>query len=98
MTAKSDTATDIESVKSAMRNEQLNNTTSHPDNTNEKYEVAAATDDENGSELERVATEYPAKWRLFLISVALCLSVFCMALVSDLWLQIATNSIGNLQY
>jgi hypothetical protein len=26
--------------------------------------------------------EYPAKWRLALITIALCLSVFCMALVS----------------
>lgn len=26
-------------------------------------------------------TEYPAKWRLALITIALCLSVFCMALV-----------------
>lgn len=27
-------------------------------------------------------TEYPAAWRLGLITIALCLSVFCMALVS----------------
>lgn len=27
--------------------------------------------------------EYPAKWRLTLITIALCLSVFCMALVGS---------------
>ncbi|TQS31887.1 hypothetical protein Golomagni_07818 [Golovinomyces magnicellulatus] len=82
--AKSDTATDVESVKSAMRNEQVD-ATSQPDITNEKDVAAAgqndiADDAESGADLERVTTEYPAKWRLFLISVALCLSVFCMAL------------------
>lgn len=30
---------------------------------------------------EEAQIEYPAKWRLALITIALCLSVFCMALV-----------------
>lgn len=32
-------------------------------------------------EEEEEQLEYPAKWRLALITIALCLSVFCMALV-----------------
>lgn len=32
-------------------------------------------------EEEEEQVEYPAKWRLALITIALCLSVFCMALV-----------------
>lgn len=35
-----------------------------------------------GETTEEDEEEYPAKWRLALITMALCLSVFCMALVS----------------
>jgi hypothetical protein len=31
--------------------------------------------------------EYPASWRLALITIALCLSVFCMALVRAVWVS-----------
>ena len=41
-------------------------------------EDGAAEDNEDGF-------EYPKAWRLAFISVALCLSVFCMALVSFNW-------------
>lgn len=46
----------------------------------EAGEVAAAAAAEAAEEEDE--EEYPAKWRLVLITLALCLSVFCMALVS----------------
>lgn len=48
----------------------------------EKADSGDVTDEkkiENEEEEEQL--EYPAKWRLALITIALCLSVFCMALV-----------------
>ncbi|KKK23522.1 hypothetical protein P175DRAFT_0499634 [Aspergillus ochraceoroseus IBT 24754] len=42
----------------------------------EEKDVTEATPEE----IEDEETEYPAKWRLALITIALCLSVFCMAL------------------
>jgi hypothetical protein len=38
--------------------------------------AAEVQEEKEGDEIE-----YPAKWRLALITIALCLSVFCMALV-----------------
>lgn len=86
--AKSDTATDQASVNSvALQKEGVeNDTTNVPTpaepNTdiNEKSHDQAAVDEATGADLEEVPTEYPQKWRLTLISVALCLAVFCMAL------------------
>lgn len=45
----------------------------HSEKQHDAEKVDNATEDEE---------QYPAKWRLALISTALCLSVFCMALVS----------------
>lgn len=42
---------------------------------------AAAEKNNDGDALEK-EEEYPSSWRLALITIALCLSVFCMALVS----------------
>lgn len=86
--AKSDTATDQASVNSvALQKEGVeNDTTNVPTpaepNTdlNEKSHDQATVDEATGADLEEVATEYPQKWRLTLISIALCLAVFCMAL------------------
>jgi hypothetical protein len=44
--------------------------------TDEKRNSTASAEEEDGF-------EYPAKWRLTAITIALCLSVFCMALVSQ---------------
>lgn len=52
----------------------------------EKADCADAANEEEiqkgeEEEEEEEQVEYPAKWRLTLITIALCLSVFCMALV-----------------
>lgn len=50
----------------------------------EKADSGDVTDEKkikNEEEEEEEQIEYPAKWRLALITIALCLSVFCMALV-----------------
>lgn len=39
------------------------------------------SDQKGKEEKEEEGIEYPAKWRLALITIALCLAVFCMALV-----------------
>ena len=44
--------------------------------TSKRESTASASADEEDD------FEYPAKWRLTAITIALCLSVFCMALVS----------------
>lgn len=87
---KSDAATDVGSVNSAALQKEHDSTPPHTAAPSEKTTTAPITDpaaDETSDEalggpLQEVATEYPAPWRLFLISVALCLAVFCMALVS----------------
>ena len=45
------------------------------ENTSKRNSHASAEDDEEDF-------EYPTKWKLTAITIALCLSVFCMALVS----------------
>lgn len=45
------------------------------ENTSKRNSQASASDDEDDF-------EYPTKWKLGAITIALCLSVFCMALVS----------------
>lgn len=47
-------------------------------------EVSQEKKPKNEEEEEEEQIEYPAKWRLALITTALCLSVFCMALVWQL--------------
>lgn len=47
--------------------------------TKEGGDAASTTDTKTESQEDD--TEYPAAWRLGLITIALCLSVFCMALV-----------------
>lgn len=42
---------------------------------------AGSTSEAKPGEAEEDESEYPARWRLGLITIALCLSVFCMALV-----------------
>ena len=44
-------------------------------------ELARTGTDDTPSEETNDEIEYPAKWRLALIMIALCLAVFCMALV-----------------
>jgi hypothetical protein len=46
----------------------------------EEAAVEATEKNEEGSEPEE-ETQYPQSWKLGLITIALCLSVFCMALV-----------------
>lgn len=48
----------------------------------EAGEVTEKAATRTAEEEEDDENEYPAKWRLALITIALCLSVFCMALVS----------------
>lgn len=86
MTAKSDTATDVDSLKSGIPNTETT-VPATPEGhavestpSNEK-DLDVEKDQTIGADLERVETVYPAKWRLGLISIALCLAVFCMALV-----------------
>lgn len=52
-----------------------NGRTSHP--AFDQAEIAAT----QGIQNENGGKEYPEKWRLALITLGLCLSVFCMALV-----------------
>lgn len=47
------------------------------ENTSKRNSQVSASDDEDNF-------EYPTKWKLAAITTALCLSVFCMALVSRL--------------
>lgn len=47
------------------------------ENTSKRNSQASALDDDDDF-------EYPTKWKLTAITIALCLSVFCMALVSQL--------------
>jgi hypothetical protein len=47
----------------------------------EKPDSADVSNDKETANEEDEQVEYPAKWRLALITIALCLSVFCMALV-----------------
>jgi hypothetical protein len=47
------------------------------ENTSKRNSQASASDDDDNF-------EYPTGWRLAAITIALCLSVFCMALVSCL--------------
>lgn len=66
-------------------------TTIHEPIADEKAALETALDKEDSAdapnekeienEEEEEQIEYPAKWRLALITIALCLSVFCMALV-----------------
>lgn len=42
-------------------------------------------------------TEYPSAWRLLLITIALCLCVFCVALVCVEWV-LCKSRYGNLRY
>lgn len=49
------------------------------ENTSKRNSQASASDDDDDF-------EYPTKWKLTAITIALCLSVFCMALVSFLLL------------
>lgn len=42
-------------------------------------DTSAENDMESGEQEDKI--EYPASWKLALITIALCLSVFCMALV-----------------
>jgi hypothetical protein len=51
------------------------------DTTSKRNSQASATDDEDDF-------VYPTKWKLTAITIALCLSVFCMALVSQIWIMI----------
>ena len=46
------------------------------DSSSKRESTSSAADEEDDF-------EYPTKWKLAVITVALCLSVFCMALVSD---------------
>lgn len=48
-------------------------------------EVAAVRTSQEGAEEEDPDAnhEYPTAWKLTIITIALCLSVFCMALVRD---------------
>ena len=60
-------------VKSAVDPPMMDNTAvEHPGSTKTES---------SHREKEEEEIEYPAKWRLALITIALCLSVFCMALV-----------------
>lgn len=43
--------------------------------------LETAEQQQQDEEEEKDDVEYPAKWRLALITIALCLSVLCMALV-----------------
>ena len=54
----------------------------------EKNETAVATqvaeeEKEDAAPGEEPEPEYPTSWKLAMITIALCLSVFCMALVSS---------------
>jgi hypothetical protein len=71
----------------------------------DKEDVAAEkanpgeTDPEKTAEVastEEEQTEYPSSWKLGFITIALCLSVFCMALVSGLnspWKRLKQNKV-----
>ena len=71
--AKADSAdvtTDKPESKSSSRGEETKNEAEYPIDGTEKV----------GEELERVETNYPKSTQLVLITIALCLAVFCMAL------------------
>lgn len=50
----------------------------------EGNDILATKEVDGKPEVHDEDTEYPAAWRLGLITIALCLSVFCMALVSKI--------------
>ena len=54
-----------------------------PETVEPKQETSEKTPEEKAASAEEDDDfEYPTKWRLTVITIALCLSVFCMALVS----------------
>jgi hypothetical protein len=58
-------------------------------------EVATTTQEakeETGGEEEEDDTVYPEKWKLALITIALCLSIFCMALGSLYFVRVHCRS------
>lgn len=63
------------SAPSLSDNDNNDHKDSVPVEQEKAVEKAAATSDEE-------EIEYPSSWKLVLITIALCLSVFCMALVS----------------
>ena len=63
--------------------------TSEIHSTQEKNETPVAAqvaeeEKEDAASGEEPEPEYPTSWKLAMITIALCLSVFCMALVSSL--------------
>jgi hypothetical protein len=68
--------------------------TTEPIVANEKNTVADTTSKRNSQDGaasdEEDDFEYPTKWRLAAITIALCLSVFCMALVSHIRIRFTT--------
>lgn len=78
----------------AVRNEDSNkesvcNAKKSPENAQEGEQSGS---DESDAEKKEDNIEYPSGWRLLFITIALCLCVFCTALVRCLWqfaLQVA---------
>lgn len=85
-TTQYDTASAVPSVLDKERGDVYDSqlpseTGSHTEKEEPKHIDEKAADIEAGNESDG-EIEYPKSWKLFLISLALCLSVFCMALVS----------------
>jgi hypothetical protein len=63
------------------------NDTQQPTSEKVAHEISDETTKRPGMNDEDDNIEYPSSWRLALITIALCLSVFCMALVRTLSLR-----------
>ncbi|KAJ5110187.1 hypothetical protein N7532_002832 [Penicillium argentinense] len=71
-----------ESPKEAIPNEDSNKETAVKDDVEKetKDESSKENSDADGEKSEEPEFEYPSAWRLVLITIALCLCVFCVAL------------------
>lgn len=74
-----------ESSKEVAPNESSDKETAVKDNAEKevKDEENKEDSDIDGEKTDEPEIEYPAAWRLVLITIALCFCVFCVALVSD---------------
>lgn len=67
--------------ESTLDDESRGDSARRPDDTNREQTTSESTEDEKDEKDEE--EEYPSGWRLTLITIGLCLCVFCTALVCN---------------